>query len=230
MAPQVQTPFLVTLTSPSAAGKSHLLNYIREIGYSCFVSTTTRSPRKGELEGVDYYFISNEESRRIEENDEFVELVSYNGNRYGITRKEITKKLSSGLAFLIVEPEGLGHVIEFAPRFNAVHLKYYIHTDPEVRLARFKQRVKSDVTAVMNKRTNGNVVEEMLKTEEVLRTVMTSINRLVTMTTIEMQWGQSTDWTRVLMGTDTSIHNLKIILDDVEKMKEKLNECRLTHE
>ena len=95
-------PILVTLTAPSCSGKSYLLNYIRdEAKMPCLVSTTTRAPRTGEQEGIDYYFISREQSKRYEIEDNFAELAIYNGTRYGVTKQEFKSKLETGLTFLI---------------------------------------------------------------------------------------------------------------------------------
>ena len=211
----VNPPILITLTAPTCAGKSYLFNYIRdEVKLPCLISTTTRAPRSGEVQGVDYYFISEEESKRIEAANGFAELAIYRGVRYGVTKKEFREKLSKGLAFLIVEPSGIDHYVKPALDVGALHLKYYIHTDPDVRLQRFKQRVLTDVemaaTSDMTRRKMGNHANSM---EKVL---MGHMDRLVAMMTAELQWGTATNWTRTLFGEKTPEENLKIILRDVD--------------
>ena len=59
-------PTLITLTAPTCSGKSYLLDALTKDWCSRIVSTTTRPPRPGECEGIDYHFISEEESRRIQ--------------------------------------------------------------------------------------------------------------------------------------------------------------------
>ena len=51
-------PTLITLTAPTASGKSYLLERLTRMGLPRVVGTTTRAPRQGEVEGVDYYFIT----------------------------------------------------------------------------------------------------------------------------------------------------------------------------
>lgn len=223
-------PVLVTLTAPSCAGKSWLLNHIRAIGkYPCLVSTTTRAPRAGEEEGVDYFFISEERSKEIEENDGFAELAMYNGIRYGVTKEEFKNKLDEGIAFLIVEPTGIDHYVKPALDIGAVHLSYFIEVPDEVRYYRFKCRINKDLR---------NEVKKALDTVEILARQSTdkvafgyghtkvksiidaSAVRLEAMMTKETKWKDMHAWTRVLSGLETAEANLDIIISDVKNIKE----------
>lgn len=211
-----QKPVLVTLTSPTAAGKSYLYNYIRDVAkLPCLVSTTTRRPRAGEVDGVDYYFIDEELSIALEKADHFAELAVYRGIRYGVTKDEFQRKLSQGLVFLIVEPSGIDHYVKPAIDAGALHLKYYIHTDPDVRLERFKQRVLADVQSAGEADAN---LRRMGKPATVVeKTLSSHIDRLVSMYTEEKSWFTMAHWDRVLFGTDTPEHNLRIIMNDVKR-------------
>jgi guanylate kinase len=75
------SPFLLVLSSPSGGGKStiarHLLSAREDLGYS--VSATTRPPRAGEQDGVDYHFLTPEEFARRADAGEFVEWAEYGG-------------------------------------------------------------------------------------------------------------------------------------------------------
>lgn len=219
-------PVLITLTSPSCAGKSYLFNYIRDVAkLPCLISTTTRARRFGEEEGIDYYFISQEESLELEKNDQFAELVTYNGARYGVTRAEFEKKLSSGMAFLIVEPNGIDHYVKPALDAGAGHLKYYVHTDPEVRLKRFKERVERDITASIEFVEHQSLADNVRQTQQrANKTVSSHINRLISMLTEEMNWGEKVKWDRTLMGVDAPEYNLEIIRKDVNALFKKLND------
>lgn len=91
-------PFLLVLSSPSGAGKTTIAKALLaardDVGYS--VSATTRPPRPGERDGVDYYFLSDAEfDRRIEAGD-FLEWAHYGGYRYGTLRSEVDRVLASG--------------------------------------------------------------------------------------------------------------------------------------
>ena len=213
-------PVLVTLTSPSCAGKSHLLSYIRDVrNMPCLVSTTTRPPRAGEVEGKDYFFISEADSRDIEAADEFAELAIYNGVRYGVTKEEFKKKLDTGLTFLIVEPSGIEHYVKPAVDAGAVHLKYFVNTPLNVRLERFKKRLDDDLEQIMMKFTNGRPAEEDLKRQEIQRCVNAGLKRYKTMLTVEPDWINMADWDGVLSGSCSPEKNLARILADVQQLK-----------
>lgn len=212
-------PILITLTAPSCAGKSYLFNYIRdEAKLPCLISTTTRKPRAGEKEGIDYFFISEEESIQLEKADQFAELAIFNGTRYGVTRKEFQTKLSTGMAFLIVEPSGIDHYVKPALEMGAGHLKYYVHTDPEVRIERFKNRVEQDLSKALSQCSDADVFGCSSKV------VKTALSRFQVMLTTEMQWGTAAKWDRILFGETDPKENVDIILSDAKKLFKKLNE------
>lgn len=212
-------PILITLTAPSCAGKSYLFNYIRdEVKLPCLISTTTRKPRAGEKEGIDYFFISEEESIMLGTMDQFAELAIFNGTRYGVTKKEFQTKLSTGMAFLIVEPSGIDHYVKPALEMGAGHLKYYVHTDPEVRIERFKNRVEQDLSKALSQCSDADVFKCSCKI------VKTALSRFQVMLTTEMQWGTAAKWDRILFGENDPKENVNIILSDAKKLFKKLNE------
>lgn len=221
MEAQIQKPVLITLTSPSAAGKSYLFNYIRDVAkLPCLISTTTRAARVGEKEGVDYFFIDEAESKRLETEDQLAELAIYNGVRYGVTKQEFHSKLSQGMAFLICEPSGIDHYVKPAKDVGAIHYKTYIHTDPQVRLQRFRERAEQDMQRAANAADVSKIMKEF----------KTSLNRLSTMLTEEMRWGDMHQWDRVLFGDVSPADNLAIILKDVKKIQDDAAEVDAYHQ
>jgi guanylate kinase len=101
------------LSAPSGAGKStlakRLVQQIQGLDFS--VSFTTRSPREGERDGKDYFFLDNEAFDRMVEQDSFVEWVEVYGNRYGTGRDWIQERLQTGLDILLdVETIGAKNV------------------------------------------------------------------------------------------------------------------------
>lgn len=92
------TPFLLILSSPSGAGKTTIAKALLaardDVGYS--ISATTRPPRPGEKDGVDYYFVTEEEFRRKRDAGEFLEWAEYSGHLYGTLRSEVERVLASG--------------------------------------------------------------------------------------------------------------------------------------
>ncbi len=85
--------FSVVISAPSGAGKSTLINRImkKDPRFSFSVSTTTRSPRDGEKDGINYYFKERKEFEAMIANDEFLEWAEVHGNLYGTTKKEVDR-------------------------------------------------------------------------------------------------------------------------------------------
>ena len=91
-------PFPVILSSPSGGGKTtiarELLSRRNDVGYS--ISCTTRAPRQGERDGVDYYFLTREQFMARREAGDFAESAEVHGNLYGTLKSEIARVLGSG--------------------------------------------------------------------------------------------------------------------------------------
>lgn len=91
-------PFPIILSAPSGGGKTtiarELLTRRTDLGYS--VSCTTRSPRVGEVDGRDYYFLSRSEFERRRDAGEFAESAEVHGNLYGTLRSEVARVLGAG--------------------------------------------------------------------------------------------------------------------------------------
>ncbi len=109
---------MFVITGPSGVGKGtlirRLLERIPELELS--VSVTTRRPRAGETDGVDYHFLSDPEfDHRVEAGD-FVEHASYSGRRYGTLRSELEQRTRSGVPVVLeIEIQGARQVAEAMP-------------------------------------------------------------------------------------------------------------------
>ena len=86
------------LSSPSGGGKSTLAKKISKLDNRCSISisTTTRCPRQGEVEGEDYFFVSKEKFENMNSENFFVEVDSIYGNYYGTSKKYVEDILESG--------------------------------------------------------------------------------------------------------------------------------------
>lgn len=109
---------LIVLSGPSGVGKStviaELLGHRRDIHFS--VSFTTRKPRVGEADGVNYHFVAREEFERMIRDDELLEYAEYVGNYYGTSLKVIQEKLECGIDVLLdIEVQGAAKVREKCP-------------------------------------------------------------------------------------------------------------------
>lgn len=93
-----QSGAILVLSGPSGAGKSTLLNEImNDIGDCYFsISTTTRSIREGEIDGIHYHFVDKEEFKKDIEEDMFLEHANVHGNYYGTSIKPVRKALREG--------------------------------------------------------------------------------------------------------------------------------------
>jgi len=90
--------FLIVLSGPSGTGKNTLIDrvvpHIPNLQYS--ISATTRKPRPGETDGVDYFFISDEKFDQMIADGEFLEWAEFVGNRYGTPRFFVDERISQG--------------------------------------------------------------------------------------------------------------------------------------
>ena len=92
---------LVVISSPSGAGKTTLAHMLADAQKLVFsVSYTTRTPRHGERDGVDYKFVSDDEFQRMVENKEFAEWATVHGNRYGTAIHTVNRALEDGTDYL----------------------------------------------------------------------------------------------------------------------------------
>lgn len=78
------------MVGPSGSGKTSIGEVLVKNDVPRLITTTTRKPRTGEVDGVDYYF----RDFSAVDSDEFVEQTLYNGNRYGLTKEEVRSKLA----------------------------------------------------------------------------------------------------------------------------------------
>ncbi len=88
---------MVILSSPSGAGKTTLVNLLSKIdSFEISISHTTRQPRPNEIPNKDYYFVGDEEFKRLIQNEEFLEYAKVFNNFYGTTRTPVIDKLNKG--------------------------------------------------------------------------------------------------------------------------------------
>jgi guanylate kinase len=88
---------MIVLSSPSGAGKTTLVKMLSKIdNYKISISHTTRQPRLNEENNKDYYFVNEDEFKRLINNQEFLEYAKVFNNFYGTTRTPVIDKLNKG--------------------------------------------------------------------------------------------------------------------------------------
>ncbi|WP_304345726.1 guanylate kinase [Campylobacter showae] len=100
---------ILIISGPSGSGKSTLLSRLlkEESDLYFSISSTTRAPRQGETEGVNYYFISEDEFKKGIDADEFLEWACVHGNYYGTSLKPVLKALEEGkIAIFDIDVQG----------------------------------------------------------------------------------------------------------------------------
>jgi guanylate kinase len=114
---------LITLTGPSGCGKTTIANYLATRFPDRFqrcITSTTRNLRKGEAQGVDYYFLGREEFQ----DGDFLETTEFNGQLYGLMTSEVRDIIDSGKnALFSCDPSGAANATK---RWAGSVLKVYI--------------------------------------------------------------------------------------------------------
>ena len=95
---EVRKGMLLVISGPSGTGKGTLIERLMKEDDSLVfsVSATTRAPRPGEIDGVHYHFVSNDEYDQLVAQGAFVEHAKVHGNRYGTLRSEVYERLERG--------------------------------------------------------------------------------------------------------------------------------------
>jgi|TARA_E500000075_G_scaffold105584_1_gene98102 guanylate kinase len=95
--PSEKDGVMIVLSSPSGAGKTTLVNLLsKKDNYLISISHTTRNPRQGEINNKDYYFVNDNEFKRLIKNEEFLEYAKVFNNFYGTTRTPVIDNLNKG--------------------------------------------------------------------------------------------------------------------------------------
>jgi guanylate kinase len=116
---------MFVITGPSGVGKGTLIRGLRELvpELELSVSATTRKPRPGERDGIDYHFMSPEEFEQHVAAGDFLEHATYSGNRYGTLRSELERSLAAGRPVVLeIELQGARQVREAMPEATAVFI------------------------------------------------------------------------------------------------------------
>jgi guanylate kinase len=134
---------VVTVTGPSASGKTELVNYLcKNDNFKKLVSITTRQPREGEEEGVEYYFVDEDDFKKYESEKKLVQSVTFNGKFYATTSDEITKVFDTkGIPIVIVEPGGVDQFKRAGEELGFIVFSIFVYAPYSVLKNRFIKRL-----------------------------------------------------------------------------------------
>ena len=143
---------ILIISGPSGCGKSTLLKEVyKDIDdYYFSISTTTRAPREGEVNGVDYFFVTKEEFEKDINNGDFLEYAKVHDNYYGTSLKPINKALDES-KLVIFDIDVQGHEI-VRKKLSSITTSVFITTPSlEVLESRLNSR-NTDSIEIIEKR------------------------------------------------------------------------------
>lgn len=150
---------ILILSGPSGCGKSTLLKEVyKDISdYYFSISTTTREPRTGEENGVDYLFTSKEEFEKDIENYDFLEYAKVHDNYYGTSLKPIKEALEQG-KLVIFDIDVQGHEI-VRNKLDSIVTSVFITTPSLTLLEERLNARNTDSIEIIEKRINNAKIE-----------------------------------------------------------------------
>ncbi len=154
---------LFILSGPSGTGKGtvckQLLTHMPDIKLS--ISATTRSPRLGEIEGKDYFFLSREEFQHLNEQGELLESAEFSGNYYGTPKKYVETSLQEGNDILLeIEAQGAQQIKIKMPK--AILIFLYPPSIEELE-RRLKQRGTESEAAIARRLKRAEEEMELIR-------------------------------------------------------------------
>lgn len=148
---------LVIVSGPSGSGKSTVTKIVKDrLNIPLSISATTRKPRVGEIEGKDYFFLSEEEFKKRIEEDKFYEYANVHGNYYGTLKEVVENNLNKGLN-VILEIDVQGALIAKEKKDDAI-LVFFKTKNLEILEKRLRNR-KTDSEEVIQTRLKNALKE-----------------------------------------------------------------------
>lgn len=135
---------LVILSAPSGCGKDTVFQELRKVRNDVVesVSATTRAPRDGEIEGINYYFKSESDFQLMVVNDELLEYAKYNNCYYGTPIAGVEKAINEGkVCFLIIDVQGAQRIMSQRPDSISIFL---LPPSLEILRSRLENRCTND--------------------------------------------------------------------------------------
>lgn len=126
----------IILVGKGGSGKDFFKNYLKKKGYEVDVSYTTRKPRKGEVKGETYHYVSEDVFNSLKSNSFFYESVTFNGWQYGTSNKDWSER-----KLCIKTPSGIK---QLKPKDIEESIIIYFDIDRNIRAERLEKRDDAD--------------------------------------------------------------------------------------
>ena len=146
---------LFIIAAPSGCGKTSLVKALLENSKNLAVSVshTTRKPRKGEIDGENYHFVSNETFEQMISNNDFLEYAEVFGNMYGTAKTNIYEKLDSNINIILeIDWQGARQVRQNMPEVISI---FILPPSKNVLLERLTTRGQDDKATISERMENS---------------------------------------------------------------------------
>ena len=146
---------LYIIAAPSGCGKTSLVKALLENSKNLAVSVshTTRKPRKGEIDGENYHFVSNETFKKMISNNDFLEYAEVFGNMYGTAKTNIYEKLDSNINIILeIDWQGARQVRQNMPEVISI---FILPPSKNVLLERLTTRGQDDKATISERMENS---------------------------------------------------------------------------
>lgn len=200
---------LMTITGETCAGKSYLLDeLIARDMVNKIVSCTTRPPRVGEIDGKDYYFLSEEDFQWGLDRGDFAEYIKFNGVYYGTRHNELQSKITElKPGVIILEPNGVNIYEQYCATQAIAMLKVFVMTPEKVRLERLNKRFLKELNSCSD------------NPEDRFRLIEQFTNRVYSTATEEQKWVTSRRYDLYVSGEYTRA-SIELIKELIKNYKE----------
>ena len=146
---------LFIIAAPSGCGKTSLVKALLKNSKNLAVSVshTTRKPRKGEIDGENYHFVSNETFEKMISNNDFLEYAEVFGNMYGTAKTNIYEKLDSNINIILeIDWQGARQVRQNMPEVISI---FILPPSKNVLLERLTTRGQDDKATISERMENS---------------------------------------------------------------------------
>jgi guanylate kinase len=147
-------PLLIILSGPSGAGKDALLNRMRElkVPFDYVVTSTTRPPRSGEKDGIEYNFVSESGFQEMLQRGDLIESAKVYGYWYGVPKHEVKQGLDAGKDLILkIDVQGAATIRNLLPGAVLVFLTLTSLEEYERRLRQRKTETDTDLKVRLGK-------------------------------------------------------------------------------